>query len=61
MEKQITLASYEKGVDYVFWDEQKIPIDVVTGIRLNGKGEIAYLEIDTGMYSKYLADEELKK
>ena len=61
MEKLITLSSYEKGVDFVFWNGQKIPVEVVTGIRLNGKGEIAYLEIDTGRYSKYLADEELKK
>jgi hypothetical protein len=61
MEKLILLTSYEKDVDFVFWDGQKIPLDVVTGIRLNGKGEIAFLEIDTGMYSKYLADEESKK
>ena len=60
METVITLTSYEPKVDYVLWDGQKIPMSVITGFRLNEKGEIAYLEIDTNLYSKYL-DEELVK
>ncbi|HEY6021348.1 MAG TPA: hypothetical protein VIY48_16025 [Candidatus Paceibacterota bacterium] len=52
MEKQIILASYD--TDFITWQGRKIPISVVTGIRLDENGNITWLSLDSNSYSDYL-------